>query len=74
MELRREIDGLIAECALSCEQQDQARAQVAAASSVNIPDSDAIVLTDLDGSRATRDAEGEGYASAELVSICILNG
>ena len=72
MELRREIDGLIAECALSCEQQDQARVQVAAASSVNIPDSDATVLTDLDGSRATRDAEEEGYASAELVSICIL--
>lgn len=66
MELRREIDGLIAECSLFCENQDQAHAQVAA-SSVNTSDSDATV-TDVDGSRATVDAEEVDSASAEQVS------
>ena len=66
-ELRREIDGLIAECALFCEDQDQAPAQEAA-SSAHTPDSDATV-TDLDGSRTTGDAEEVDCASAEQVSI-----
>jgi hypothetical protein len=66
MELRREIDGLIAECSLFCEDQNQAHTQVAA-SSVNTSDSDATV-TDVDGSRATGDAEEVDCASAEQVS------
>ena len=67
-ELRREIDGLIAEYALFCEDQGQTHTQEAA-SSANTPDSDATV-TDLDGARATGDAEVADCASAKQVSNC----
>ena len=68
-ELRREIDGLIAEYALFYEDRDQTHTQEAA-SSANTPDSDATV-TDLDGARATGDAEEADCASAEQVSNCM---
>ena len=68
VELRREIDGLIAEYALFCEDYQQQGSCKEPASTAATPVSDATVT---DVTRATEDVEEVDFATAEQVSACI---